>query len=260
MELLYLLLASLALNGFFFVFAAVLRTDVFTDITYSLTYFLLSVLLFVFARPDGLITTLVLSLVCLWAIRLGSYLLRRILIIKVDHRFDDRRDNPIAFGSFWLLQAITVWVVMIPVASMAFADGRGQGANPYVAYPFLALALASLAFETVADAQKFAFKRIPGNDRAFMKRGLWSLSRHPNYFGELLFWWSLALSGVTVFRGLEWLSFIGPVFITVLIRYVSGVPLLEKSAEKKWGSDPDYVAYRDSTSLIIPRIAKKGAR
>lgn len=256
MNLLQSLLASLALNGIFFVFAAYLKTDVFTDITYSLSFVLLTAVLYLTSGGKGAAQVIASAMVILWGIRLGSYLFNRILHIKVDHRFDDKRNNPVRFGMFWLLQAVTVWVVMLPVFGILSAP---ESLEPPVWALAVSVAgfLAGFLIEAVADAQKYRFKSKEENRGKFMAEGLWSWSRHPNYFGEMLLWWSIAFPGLFIFRGAEFLYFIGPLFITLLIRFVSGVPLLEKSAEEKWGGSEAYVKYKGSTSLLIPLPPRK---
>lgn len=252
MNIWYLLLASLAINSVFFVFAAVLRTDAFTDITYSLSFILLSAILYITLRPRSVIAVTSLILVVLWAVRLGSYLLSRIMEIKVDHRFDDKRDSVIAFGSFWLLQALSAWIIMLPVALIAFADERLAGVSLPAFAPFILAFLGGLALESAADAQKFAFKKKAENAGRFMSTGVWKYSRHPNYLGEMIVWWSLSLPGAFAFRGWEWFGFLGPLHITLLLLFVSGIPLLEKSADKKWGADETYLRYKAETPLLIP--------
>jgi len=260
MTLLQMLAASLAINGVFFALALALRTDVFTDITYSLSFVALSASLALAARggslsPAGIVAV---AMVTIWAIRLGSYLFYRILHIKVDHRFDDKRDSFVRFGSFWLLQAITVWVVMLPVYGIV-SSARSATVPAWLVACSVAVFAVGLAIEAVADAQKYRFKSDPANSGKFMSTGLWRLSRHPNYFGEMLVWWAVAIPGVYVFRGLGLLYFIGPAFISFLLLFVSGVPLLERSAEEKWGSDEAYRRYRRATSLVVPLPPRKGA-
>lgn len=252
MNIWYLLLASMAINAVFFVFAAVLRTDAFTDITYSLSFVLLSAILYITLRPRSIVAVTSLIMVILWAVRLGTYLFSRIMEIKVDHRFDDKRDSVIAFGSFWLLQALSAWIIMLPVAFMAFADGRLAGVSPLAFAPFVLAFLGGLTLETAADAQKFVFKKKAENAGRFMSKGVWRYSRHPNYLGEIVVWWSIALPGVFAFDGWEWLGFLGPLHITLLLLFVSGIPLLEKSADKKWGADEAYLRYKAETPLLMP--------
>jgi steroid 5-alpha reductase family enzyme len=186
-----------------------------------------------------------------WGIRLGSYLFTRILTIKVDHRFDDKRSNPLRFGMFWLLQAITVWVVMLPV--FGYFSLKSIPMPPVLSLVAGALVFAAgLTIEAVADAQKFAFKKKAENRAKFMHTGIWKYSRHPNYLGEMMVWWGISIPGFFVFSGTSYLYLVGAPYITLLLLFVSGIPLLEKSADEKWGSDPEYRNYKDSTPVLIP--------
>lgn len=252
MMLVYLLAASLIINGLFFICAALLKTDVFTDITYALSFTVLSVVLYAFYQPTSCVSLLVLASVLLWAFRLGGYLFVRILRIKVDHRFDDRRNSVIAFGSFWLLQAITVWLVMLPIFGITSNDARASQVPLVSIIAFGVLWLVGFVIQFIADSQKFIFKSKAENKDRFMNEGIWKYSRHPNYFGEIVMWWALALQGIFIYQGFQWLYFIGPVFISLMLIFVSGIPLLAKSAEAKWGTDPAYREYRAQTSLLIP--------
>jgi steroid 5-alpha reductase family enzyme len=240
---------ALALNGAFFAVAAARRTDVVTDLSYSLTFALLAVVLpLTGARePSQLIASL---LVLLWAIRLGGYLFRRILRMKVDHRFDAMRDKPLRFARFWLLQAVAVAVIMLPVSYLLDRSGApGFGAW---AVAGAAVWLGGLLIEAVADAQKSAFRSKDENRGRFIASGLWRYSRHPNYFGEILVWWGLFLYAVPFLEGAAFAVVVGPVFITVLLLFVSGIPLLERSADDKYGDDPAYRDYKRRTSILVP--------
>ena len=239
---------ALALNGAFFAVAAARRTDVVTDLSYSLTFALLAVVLpLTGARePSQLIASL---LVLLWAIRLGGYLFRRILRMKVDHRFDAMRDKPLRFARFWLLQAVSVAVIMLPVSYLLDRSGApGLGAW---AVAGAAVWLGGLLIEAVADAQKSAFRSKDENRGRFIASGLWRYSRHPNYFGEILVWWGLFLYAVPFLEGAAFAVVVGPVFITVLLLFVSGIPLLERSADDKYGDDPAYRDYKRRTSILV---------
>jgi steroid 5-alpha reductase family enzyme len=240
---------ALGVNGAFFAVAAVQRTDVVTDLSYSLTFALLAVvLLFTGARePVQLVASL---FVIVWAVRLGGYLFKRILRIKVDHRFDGMREEPLRFARFWLLQAITVAVVMLPVSYLLDRDHPpGFGAWAVVG---AAVWLVGLLIEAVADAQKSAFRAKEENRGHFIANGLWRYSRHPNYFGEMLVWWGLFVYAVPVLHGAAFAVVAGPVFITLLLLFVSGVPPLERSADEKYGNDPAYRAYKRRTSSLVP--------
>jgi len=243
------LVIALALNGAFFAVAAARRTDVVTDLSYSLTFALLAVVL-LFAGAAEPVQVVASLLVVVWAARLGIYLFRRIMRTKVDHRFDGMRDQPLRFARFWLLQAITVAVVMLPVSYLLDQDDPpGLGAWSIAGG---AVWLAGLLIEAVADAQKAAFRAKEENRGRFVASGLWRYSRHPNYFGEMLVWWGLFLYVVPVLHGAAFAVVIGPVFITLLLLFVSGIPLLEKSANEKYGGDAAYRDYKRRTSILVP--------
>jgi steroid 5-alpha reductase family enzyme len=240
---------SLAVNAAFFAFAAVRKTDVVTDLSYSLSFGLLAIVL-PFLGSGEAVQLVAALLVLVWAVRLGGYLLRRILRIKVDHRFDEMRDNPLRFARFWLLQAISVAVIMLPVSYLL-----GLDAPP--GFGLWALAgtvvwLLGLVIEAVADAQKSAFKGKDENRERFIASGLWRYSRHPNYFGEMLVWWGLFVFAVPALHGAAFAVVLGPIFITLLLLFVSGIPLLERSADEKYGDDPSYREYKRRTSILVP--------
>jgi steroid 5-alpha reductase family enzyme len=240
---------ALALNAAFFAIAAVRRTDVVTDLSYSLSFAALAVVLpFLGARAGMQVVAALLVLV--WAVRLGSYLFRRILRMKVDHRFDGMRDEPLRFARFWLLQAISVGVIMLPVSYLLGRD-EVPGLGAWAAAGG-ALWLVGLVLETVADAQKSSFKARPENRERFITTGLWKYSRHPNYFGEMLVWWGLFVYAVPALDGVAFAVVAGPVYITLLLLFVSGIPLLERSARAKHGDDPAYREYTRRTSILVP--------
>ncbi len=240
---------SLAVNAAFFVIAAIRKTDVVTDLSYSLSFAVLAIVLPLSgaSEPVQLIASL---LVLIWAARLGVYLFRRILRIKVDHRFDQMRDKPLRFARFWFLQAITVAVVMLPVSYLLGEDDP-PGSGPWM-IAGAAIWLIGLVIEAVSDAQKSAFKGKKTEGERFITSGLWKYSRHPNYFGEILVWWGLFLFSVPFLHGAAFAVVLGPVFITVLLLFVSGIPLLEQSADAKYGDDPAYREYKRRTSILLP--------
>jgi steroid 5-alpha reductase family enzyme len=116
--------------------------------------------------------------------------------------------------------------------------------------------LLGFAFEVVADSQKNRFRANPENTGKFIQTGLWAWSRHPNYFGEIVLWIGVAVIALPIMQGWQWVTLISPVFVTLLLTRISGVPMLEKRAEEKWGGQADYEAYRARTPVLIPRPPK----
>jgi steroid 5-alpha reductase family enzyme len=201
---------------------------------------------------------LVAVLVCIWAIRLAAYLLYRIIVIGTDARFDDKREKFCAFLGFWIFQMMWVWCVMLPVTFLeSTAAGPKFGTAADVAG--LVMFILGLLVETVADQQKFTFKRDPTNRGHWCDVGLWKWSRHPNYAGEIFLWWGLFTICSSVFDDAadagegKWgyATILGPMFLTNILLFVSGIPLLEKSADERYGGNQEYVDYKNRTSVLL---------
>jgi steroid 5-alpha reductase family enzyme len=242
------LVTAVVVNAVFFVYAVWKKTDVVTDLSYSLSFAVVSVALVVGSPGKSWVALVPAGLTIVWALRLGGYLFTRIIKTKVDHRFDGMREVPLKFARFWVLQTVAVVVILLPVAASA-ASAAPRSLGPWE-LAGIVLWVVGFVVEAVADAQKAAFKAR--GHTGFYSGGLWKWSRHPNYFGEALLWWALAVYLVPVLGGWLFAALLGPVFITLLLLFVSGIPLLEKSAEEKYGADPAYQEYRRRTSLFIP--------
>lgn len=253
-EVLITALFSIGFNLFMFIPAFIYKTDKLTDISYALTFFTVAIFSY-FRSGRDIVHTILLTAILLWSIRLGSFLYMRILRMKRDRRFDDKRDNFFKFMGFWIIQGITVPVVMVSSILVFTSD------TPALTVPsFIGLAVfgSGLLIEAVADSQKFKFSGDPTNKDKWIDSGIWSISRHPNYLGEIMVWSGLFLFGIASLSGVSaWVATISPVYITGLLLFVSGVPLLEKSADAKWGSDPKYQAYKKRTPVLVPFIGKK---
>ncbi len=236
-----------------FVVAYLYKTDRLTDISYALTFIALAWFAFHNGGPTTGRTAQLLAtcLVTLWAVRLGGFLLFRVWKNKRDKRFDGVREHFWKFGRFWLAQGLSVWVILLPVLLYMHSSHEVKITPAYICGAIIWLG--GLLLETVADAQKYRFSRNPANKGTWIDQGVWHWSRHPNYFGEMLVWTGL---WIMTAGSLSWqqkaVSVAGPLFIILLLRFVSGVPPLEASADKRWGSDPHYVRYKQRTSLIVP--------
>ena len=111
-------------------------------------------------------------------------------------------------------------------------------------------------FEIIADEQKRRFRLNEENRGKYISSGLWSISRHPNYFGEIVLWTGIAVMALPVMSGLQYVSLVSPVFGFLLIYFVSGVRLLENKADKKWGNNPEYQEYKRNTPVFLPKFLK----
>jgi len=253
------LIFSFSINFIFFLVALLFRTDKVTDLSYSLSFALLAPLLLIASGPGfSTVQFLVSAAIVIWALRLGIYLFWRILVTKTDERFDDKRNRPMNLVKFWILQIMAVWIIMLPFSYSL----TSRGGVVSIQFSLIGFTLFSIGFvvEAVSDFQKFVFKRKGENRNKWMNRGFWKYSRHPNYFGEIVVWWGLFVVVVPLLGSKAFFAVLGPLFITILLLFVSGIPLLEKSAEKKYGNNPQYVQYRDQTSLLIPWPPRRGKK
>jgi steroid 5-alpha reductase family enzyme len=249
------LIASFAIQAVFFTFAASFRTDKVTDLSYSLSFALLSVLLVLMNGAFAVSQLMAAAFVVIWAFRLGAYLLSRIIKIGKDSRFDDKRGDFLKFLGFWVIQAVTVWVVMLPV-TVLLSLPTAPGLNA-LSLTGAFMWAAGFAIEAFSDAQKYAFRNNPDNKNRWIETGLWKYSRHPNYFGEVLLWWGMFVFALPGLSGARLLVVAGPIAITLLLLFVSGIPLLEKSANARHGADPGYQAYTRRTSVFLPLPPRK---
>ncbi|MCB9761758.1 MAG: DUF1295 domain-containing protein [Alphaproteobacteria bacterium] len=244
---------AMLVNWLAFVPAALQQTERFYDLTGSLTYLtLIAFSLGVAAtdHPPGARQLVVSTMVLVWAARLGSFLFRRIQRAGKDGRFDDIKTHPLRFLTAWSLQGLWVFLTALGVLIL---NAQAE-ATPLLWTDAVGWSLWALGFgiEVVADAQKSAFKARPESEGRWIDEGLWRYSRHPNYFGEILLWTGIFVSGAGVFEGAQWLAALSPLFVTFLLTKVSGVPMLEQRADARWGDDPDYRAYKAATRTLVP--------
>ncbi len=234
-----------------FVPAFLKQTEVFYDLIGSLTYISCTLLaLWLTGHFDG--RSLLLTLIIMvWAVRLGSFLFARIRQDGSDDRFDKIKPDPVRFFTTWSLQGL--WVLL--TAGAALAAVTAEEPRSLTTFDFIGAALwvTGFAIEVIADRQKRAFRQQYGRSE-FITTGLWRRSRHPNYFGEIMLWTGIALLALPALSGWQLLTLISPVFVFVLLARVSGVPLLERKADRKWGEQPDYIAYKASTPVLFPRL------
>lgn len=231
------------------------KTERFFDLTGSLTFIVVTVGLLLLSPVLDARNAILAAMVIVWAARLGTFLFVRIHRSGSDDRFDELKTSPIRFLRVWVLQGL--WVSLTAAAAWIAMSGDTQS-RPlgWLAIIGIAVWLIGIGIEIVADLQKSAFKADPSNQGDFIRSGLWSRSRHPNYFGEILLWIGVTLVAAPVLSGWQWVALISPVFVIVLLTRVSGIPLLEAKADRRWGGDDDYAAYKKRTPTLIPRFSR----
>jgi steroid 5-alpha reductase family enzyme len=146
-----------------------------------------------------------------------------------------------------------LWVFMCTYPALIALASPSKEENTFLAIGAIVW-LVGWIYEVIADQQKTAFNKDPQNAGQFINVGVWKQSRHPNYVGELVLWTGITIIAAPVYQGSQWLALITPVFVYWLLNKVSGVNLLEERADKKWGHDPAYQAYKKDTPIFFPKF------
>lgn len=252
--------AAFAIQILAFIPAMLLRTERFFDLTGSLTFLAISVALVLMTPMPDARSWILAAMVILWAARLGSFLAMRVHKAGSDGRFDEIKGSPVRFLQVWVIQGAWVSITAAAAWIAISTDAASRAPIGWLTVVGIIVWVAGMTIEIVADAQKSAFRADPGNKDEFIRTGLWSRSRHPNYFGEIVIWVGVFLTAAPVLAGWQWVAILSPLFVILLLTRVSGIPLLEARAEKKWGDRADYVEYRENTPSLIPRLTRPAVR
>lgn len=249
---LQILVIIFAIQFVVFLISFFLKTEHFYDLTGGITY--ISVVLFALYQQHltevlNLRSIILASLILIWALRLSSFLFLRIKKAGKDRRFNQIKTSFTRFMLAWTLQGFWVFMCTLPAITTFASESK-----PMDIYLILGTLLWFFGFfiEVTADRQKSAFNRDPKNHGKFISTGLWSISRHPNYVGELLLWTGISIISFPTFEGFQYLALISPFFTYLLLTRVSGVNLLEASADKKWGASEAYQKYKKNTPIFFP--------
>ena len=191
------------------------------------------------------------SCVLLWTIRLSFFLFQRVKRVGKDVRFDNLKFSFSKFLLAWMTQGLWVFICLLPIL-VVFSSPTSNDIM-YLTLGGL-LYFFGLLIEIIADYQKTIHNKLNNKKREFISSGLWSKSRHPNYFGEFLIWTGITIICFPVFSGFKYLALITPIFIYFLLNNISGVNLLEERAKEKWGNNPEYVKYLKNTPKFFPKI------
>ena len=249
---LFLFCASIGfiLHWLVFIPSFIFQTEKYFDLTGSISYVVI-VAVAASHHPNldarGLLLCIMIGV---WAVRLGSFLFMRVRKDGRDRRFDEIKTKFFRFLFTWTLGG--AWVFITMAAGLAAITSINQAALDMFFMVGFALWIFGFSFEVIADRQKTAFRAEPENKDKFVTTGLWSYSRHPNYFGEILLWFGISLIAFPTLSGWQLVTLLSPIFVTLLLIKVSGINLLEASGMKRWGADESYQKYLASTSILIP--------
>ena len=242
------------LHWLIFIPSYIYQTEHYFDLIGSISY--ISIVLFTFLALNNLdIRSVLIGLfIMVWAVRLGSFLFNRVKRDGKDNRFTVMKTKFWWFLFTWTIGGL--WVFITMAAGLAAMTSAKAVPLSWYALIGIVLWLEGFIFEVVADHQKTRFRSKKENRDKFINEGLWSLSRHPNYYGEITLWFGIAFIAFPVLQGWQLLTLISPIFVYILLTRISGVNMLERRADKKWGDDPEYQLYKETTSSLIP-IAKR---
>jgi steroid 5-alpha reductase family enzyme len=202
----------------------------------------------------GITTTLLYAMVGIWGLRLSVHLYRRNKGKPEDFRYKAWREK---WGRsfFWrswlqvyLLQGFFMCIISLPII---YAPYFCNDSLTLKNVPGLIIWFAGIIMESIADEQLLQFSRKKQSREDFIRSGLWKYSRHPNYFGEILVWWGIFFFIAPCPGTLP--AILSPITITLLLRYVSGVPMLER----KFTGNKNYEEYKRITSVLIPWPPRK---
>ena len=233
----------------------VLKNASIVDIVWGLGFAVTSWVLAITVDGNSGRQILLAIMVGIWGVRLGGYLAKRNIGHGEDWRYKAMRKKKgprfglISLVTVFGLQGSLMFVVSMPVI---FGNGDSSpGVGPIAVMGILVWAV-GLGFEAIGDLQLTRFKKDPNNAGKVMSTGLWSITRHPNYFGDALLWWGIGIVGAETGSGV--IGFVGPLVMTLFLLKVSGVPMMERSLMKR---REGYAEYAARTSAFIPRPPKK---
>ncbi|NKB32418.1 MAG: DUF1295 domain-containing protein [Pseudomonadales bacterium] len=242
------------LHWIVFVPSFIFQTEHYFDLTGSISY-IATVTVAALVHPYlDLRGLLICVLIAIWAARLGSFLFTRVKKAGQDRRFNEIKKKFWRYLFTWTLGG--AWVFITMAAGLAAVTSMTQRPlGIWVDLGFL-LWTAGFVIEVVADQQKTNFRKNPDNADKFITTGLWTYSRHPNYFGEIILWLGIAVIAFPTLVGWQFVTLISPVFVAFLLIKISGVKLLEEGGQERWGSDPAYQEYVATTSVLVPMPKK----
>jgi steroid 5-alpha reductase family enzyme len=223
------------------------------DMFYGLGYILVTVISLVMVEKITLVSLTLSILICIWGIRLSSYIFYRKLTWQKgeDKRYQNlKTSNKILnFFKIYLVQASVIFIVVLPVVFIIYSQIEIESVISQMIFSAAnTVIFFGIGFEAIADFQLTRFKL--NNESGVMDSGLWSLSRHPNYFGEFVTWWGIYLMTFLVFP-INIPIIISPLVISYLLLRVSGVTMLEETKSK----DDKYQEYKESVPAFFPKFA-----
>ena len=241
----------LFLNSLFFIHSYFFKTDIFFDLTGSISFISIGILsLILIPDVDGN-QILIFFLLIFWALRLGPYLFIRRLGSGVDERLGEYFKTPLSLYFLWIMNSL--WVFMTSISMIIIFSSKENYNFGLVQWLGLLIWILGFIIEVVSDSQKSKFNKK--NKGKFINIGLWKYIRHPNYLGEIIIWLGIFVISISYINSIfASLSVLSPIFVFVLLRFLTGVPQLEVRGDEKWGKQKEYINYKKETGIIFPKF------
>lgn len=243
------IILSFIFHWLLFIPAFIFKTEKFYDLTGSLSY--ITIILYVLISSNNGINNfgnvILSSLIIIWTLRLGSF-----LFFRIKKAGEDKRFREIKKSFSWFFMAFTFSGMWVSICALCALTGISNGIElTGVTYIGILLFVIGFTLEIIADTQKTNFRKLKDNKDKFITTGLWKYSRHPNYLGEIILWIGVAIISYSSLEINQLFTLISPIFTYLLLVHVSGINLLEKSGEKKWGDLNEYKKYKKETPRLF---------
>jgi len=250
----FILIIAVLLQVFFFLPSFILKTEKYYDLVGSLTYITTISLAYFSVENKTMIDSIIYFYVMVWASRLGIYLFRRVRNDGKDVRFEKAKRHFFWFLQYWMGQAL--WVSLTACAAIIAILSPEENTLPVLAIVGMVLWISGFTIESISDYQKRVFRKENNPSESFIHTGFWARSRHPNYFGEITLWTGIAVIALNTLNGIEYITLISPVFVYILLTRMSGVNLLERIADERYGHLEEYQRYKRNTPVLVPKLSK----
>ena len=243
------IILSFIFHWLLFIPAFIFKTEKFYDLTGSLSY--ITIILYVLISSNDGISNfgnfILSSLIIIWTLRLGTF-----LFLRIRKAGEDKRFREIKKSFSWFFMAFTVSGMWVSICALCALTGISNGIElNVVTHVGILLFVIGFVLEIIADTQKSNFRKNNDNKDKFITTGLWKYSRHPNYLGEIILWIGVAIISYSSLELNQLFTLVSPIFTYLLLVYVSGINLLEKSGQKKWGSLNEYKEYKRKTPRLF---------
>ncbi len=241
----------LILNTLSFMHSYVFKTDIFFDLIGSISFISVGVTSLILITDVDANQILIFFLLIFWALRLGPFLFVRRLSAGADERLSEYFKSPLSLYFIWTMNSL--WVFLTSLSMIVIFSSSQDNEFGLMQWLGLLIWVFGFLIEVVSDTQKNKFNKK--NKGAFIDVGLWKYIRHPNYLGEIIIWFGIFVISINYINSIfTALSILSPIFVFVLLRFLTGVPQLEQRGQEKWGKQEKYLKYKEKTGILLPKF------